>query len=45
MYKGSYYNEIDSIKSKMKDLTYTPFEYLVLRLLILIAEIALDSAH
>ena len=45
MYKGNYYSEIDSIKKRMKDLTYTPFEYLALRILILIAEINLDRAN
>lgn len=43
MYKGSYINELDRIKKRMKDLQYTPFEYLVLRLLILIIEIKLDE--
>ena len=43
MYKGSYYDELNRIASKMKDLTYTPFEYLVITLLILLVEIKLDS--
>ena len=45
MYKGCYYNELDRVERKMKDLNYTPFEYLVLRLLILMIKIKLDSIN